>query len=288
MSHFNLGKALDDKILSEQAIASYRECIRINPNYDKPYLNIGTILAKQSRFGEALGFFGQTIRFNPRSSIGYSNYGAMLHALGRSREGVIYALKALEIQPNYLDPLANLVTIYSTLGQFDPAIQHAQRALEISPGNTQIRLQLAELLVRCNRIDQAVEQYRELNRQDPNMMSPLENLAVLLATAQQDSLRNGAEAFQYAQKVCQLTNWSRPESLDTLGAALAELRRFNEAIAVAAKAEQLAKSAGNTGFAEVVAQHIESYKVSAPLRLQLLPAPTAQPPAPTSAPAWPK
>jgi tetratricopeptide (TPR) repeat protein len=86
----------------------------------------------------------------------------------------------------------------------------------------------------------AVARYRRALELDPYLVEALNNLAWLLATCPEASLRNGAEAVQLAEKACQITKYHRTIMVGTLGAAYAETGRFPEAVATAQKACDLA------------------------------------------------
>jgi tetratricopeptide (TPR) repeat protein len=82
----------------------------------------------------------------------------------------------------------------------------------------------------------------ELSR-NPDSAMALNNLAVLLATAPEAGLRNGAEAVQLAERACALTANRNPVLLTTLAAAYAEAGRFEEAIQTAQQAIKFAREA---------------------------------------------
>ena len=62
-------------------------------------------------------------------------------------------------------------------------------------------------------------------------VSAINALAWQQATDSDASLRNGAEALQWAEKACQQDGWKTAAYVDTLAAAYAELERWNEAVA---------------------------------------------------------
>jgi len=78
--------------------------------------------------------------------------------------------------------------------------------------------------------NQAIADYTEAIKLDPNDARSHERLAWVLATASKDELRDGKKAVDYAKKACELTDWKKPDYLATLSAAFAESRDFKEAI----------------------------------------------------------
>lgn len=86
----------------------------------------------------------------------------------------------------------------------------------------------------------AAGRYRRALQLDPYLVEALNNLAWLLATCPEASVRNGAEAVQHAEQACQLTQYGRTIMVGTLAAAYAEAGRFSEAVATAQKACELA------------------------------------------------
>jgi len=85
----------------------------------------------------------------------------------------------------------------------------------------------------------------------------MNGLAWWLATAPEDSLRNGEEAVRWAKKVYHLT--PTPEAADTLAAAYAETDRWDEAIALQESAfRDVSKS--NMQYAREFGNRLELYK----------------------------
>jgi tetratricopeptide (TPR) repeat protein len=86
----------------------------------------------------------------------------------------------------------------------------------------------------------AIAHYRRALKIDPYLVEALNNLAWLLATCPEASIRNGVEAVQLAERACQITEFRRTIFVGTLGAAYAEAGRFPEAVTTAQKACELA------------------------------------------------
>ena len=128
-------------------------------------------------------------------------------------------------------------------------------------------------LGQLGRTREAVAQYREALRLNPNLAVALNNLAWVLATSPDDGLRNGTEAVRLGERACELTHYDEPLFIGTLAAAYAEAGRFPEAVATAEKAEQLATTAGSKKPAGENRQRLELYRAGKPYHD---PAPMAQ------------
>jgi hypothetical protein len=102
--------------------------------------------------------------------------------------------------------------------------------------------------------------FREVVNRNPNSPVALNNLACLLATVGDPSLRDGAEAVRLAERARELTDSQNTSVLSTLAAAYAENGRFDEAVATAEKACVLAKAQGETQLLEGNQRMIELYK----------------------------
>jgi len=89
-------------------------------------------------------------------------------------------------------------------------------------------------------------------------------LAWLLATSADPKQRNGAEAVEWAEKACGLTQHRNHLYLDTLGTAYAEAGRFEDAVRVTRQAVELATAARNAGQAEKYRRRVTLYEWKQP------------------------
>ena len=184
----------------------------------------------RGQFDEAINNFRKSIQINPNNCEALKNLGDALAAKGRFDEAIEHYRKALQINPNFPDALNNLGVALAAKGQFDEAIKNYYKAIQINP----------------------------------NSSGALNNLAWVLAAAPKDELRNGAEAVRLAEHACELTHYGESLLIGTLAAAYAESGRFQEAVATAEKAEQLATDAGLTSVAEKNRQLLEFYRAGKP------------------------
>src|SRR5262249_43951722 len=98
----------------------------------------------------------------------------------------------------------------------------------------------------------------------PNDPDTLSNLAWVLATWPDATIRNGAQAVELAQRANQLSGGRHPMILATLAAAYAEAGRFADAISAAATALQLAQA--DPVFCDVLRTQLKQYQAGSPFR----------------------
>lgn len=113
---------------------------------------------------------------------------------------------------------------------------------------------------------EAIPQYEAALAIEPNSPLPLNNLAWILATAPDASLRDDARAVALAEKAKALTGDNDPAYLRTLAAAYANAGRYDEAIKTAERALPLAEAAGNAALAFDLRTNISGYRLEEPVR----------------------
>jgi len=92
------------------------------------------------------------------------------------------------------------------------------------------------------------------------------NLAWLRATCPVAAVRNGDEALELAKRANQRCDGKRPDVLDTLAAAYAELGWFPEATAAEGKAVELAAQQHAQSLADALRARLAGYKAGKPFR----------------------
>ena len=78
--------------------------------------------------------------------------------------------------------------------------------------------------MQAGREEAAAGEFRQVLKIQPDNVSALNNLAWILATAPQDSVRHGDEAVALAGQASRLTGGENPAMLRTLAADIARLR----------------------------------------------------------------
>ena len=241
----------------------WRDTLAKNPAAWTAHNNLGCLLAEQNKIDEAIGHFDASLKFNPRNAQAHGNLARALSLQGRFAEAETHFLAALKIKPRDADVHKSYAAALQQRGRTEEALAHLREALEAQP-DVETRLQVATLLGATKKTREAVAQYREALSLKPDSVEALNNLAWLLATSPDGSLRDGPEAVRFAEHACRLTQYKEATQLGTLAAAYAEAGRFAEAVATAEKARDRATAAGNTRFAGINQQLLTLYRAGRP------------------------
>ena len=113
---------------------------------------------------------------------------------------------------------------------------------------------------------EAIEQYERAVALAPEDPHSRNNLAWILATSSDGSIRDGAKAIGFAEQAAALSGGRDPQFLRTLGAAYAETGRFTEAVSAARQAVAIANMQGKQGLAKNLEKDLVFYRANLPLR----------------------
>lgn len=127
--------------------------------------------------------------------------------IGDARNAAKRFEELLAIAPDSATAHYGMAVACQRSGQAQAAYWHFARATALATGNVDYRLELARTAAQVGELGEAVRQYREALRIDPNHPQALYRLARVLALPKTPG-RNRAEAVRLAERACVLTRWS--------------------------------------------------------------------------------
>jgi len=154
-------------------------------------------------------------------------------------------------------------------GKTAEAIEHYAESLRIKQNQFKAHNVLAELLYTQGKTEEAIEHWKQAIHFQPDLPDVLNNLAWIMAVHEDDKFRNPSEGFRYAQKACELTEFKKPDLLDTLSAAYAAVGKFDEAIETAQRALKLYQDLGQEKKADDLQNRLELFRQGQPYREKL-------------------
>jgi len=297
-AHNNLGCSLCQIGRVNEAITHFQRAVEIKPDFAEAHNNLGNCLFQIGRANEAITHFQRALEIKPDYAEAHNKLGYSLFQTGRANEAITHFRRALEVDPDYAEAHNNLGYALFQTGRANEAITHFQRAVEIKPDWAEAHNNLGYSLLQVGRVDEAIIQYQKALALEPESADACErlgnafrrkgmaaeamacyqkaielqpqfipaqiNLAWMLATWPEPSVRNGGKAVALAEQANQFSKDKDPLILRTLAAAYAEAGRFPEAVLTAKQALALAVAQSNPGLTNELQTEIGLYQTNSP------------------------
>lgn len=220
--HYNLAKVLEAQGKTDQALESYREAIKYNPDFAAAYSNMGTLYRAQGLVEEALASYREAVRISPLPEAHY-NLGNALKSKGCLDEAVASYRSALQLKPDFYEAYNQLGFTLYDLNRLDEAAESIEQALRHHP-DAMGAFNLGNIRMRQMRLEQAISCYRQAIQLNPHHAEAHNNLGTALRIM---SRQDGAlSAYREAVRL-------KPDYVSAhvnLGFLLSEYGRFDGAL----------------------------------------------------------
>ena len=261
---------------------------------------LATLTWRQSTmYRDVVTLYRTTLRQNSACWLACNNLGSALVAQGKTDEAIHLYERAIVLRPAYAEAHNNLANAFAHTGHPQEAVAQYEAALATDPQIAGIHANLAVVLTQMGRPDEGIIQYREAARTGHDRATALVNLAdallqrgdhreaaarlaqalalrpadagvandlaFLVATTTDPSLRDGPRALILAERINAQTSGGEPLILRTVAAAQATSNRFPEAIITAQNALELATSRHDNPLADALRTDLELYRLNTPL-----------------------
>ena len=175
-AHLYAGIALgnvaeDDSSLRGDAIAAYREAIRLKPGYASAHVSLGVALYAMGKFDAAVATFREAIRLRPEDSTSHFNLGNGLQAKGQLDDAIAAWREAIRLKPDLLNAHVYLARTLKAKGQLADAAAALREVIRLNPDDTESHVSLGVVLHDRGQVDDAIAAYREAIRLKPGNAS---------------------------------------------------------------------------------------------------------------------
>ncbi len=258
-------------------------------------------------FADALPILRALVSEVPGSAQVVANLGVCLLHTGEMEQAREKLDEALAMDPESTEAHEGLGDLHAMAERFAEALDHYRMAIATGSDKPAIVLKIGEALLRLKRADEAVEHFGsilsahgEFPAVEDRLQKLVEHLSVaqlrsgqvadcvrtlrtgathapdprgvrllatLLATLQDDSLRDGKEALHWANRLMELREGNaQPLDLATLAAAYAETGDYTKAIQYAERAIEACQDAGESRFELEIRNQLTTYRAGRPYR----------------------
>jgi len=210
--------------------------------------------------------FKHALAVTTNNDVAENNLGIVYLRKGNLDEAISLLQAAVDLRPDNSPAHENLAKALLQKGHVTDALIHYRKLLELQPNNIEVHNIVGTVLIQQGRIREGVEEWQKVLEIQPDNGNAMSNLAWVLATSPDDSLRDGAKAVQLAEQAMRISGRRIPVLFRTLAAAYAEGGQFSEAIQTAQQGIELANTQGNSELATELSGNIALYQERQPLR----------------------
>lgn len=252
----------------------WNHTMTVSPANDMAHTNLGYLFLNRSDFDQAISHFQKALEIRSSRAFGHykvgealieNNLGVALTHKGRLTEAIDHYEKAAEMRPDYGDAYLNLGSILFGQARTDEAIALWRKAAATLPKDAGFHTLLGDEFLKKGLPKDAIAEYEHAIRIFPRDSVSRNNLAWLLATSSDRSIRDGERAAELAEQAAQLSSGKDANYLRTLAAAYAEVGRFSDAITVAQQAAALATMQGKADVVSRLKKDLVLYQEHLPL-----------------------
>jgi tetratricopeptide (TPR) repeat protein len=151
-AHLNLGVMLARLGKPEEAIAEFREAVRLEPDRAAIRFTLGTLLFEHGQIEEAVAAYREAIRLDPSLSMAHTNLGLALAQRGKPQDAIAEYREAIRLQPGDAEAHCNLGRSLQQRGEFPEALAELRRGHEIGSKRPGWRYPTAEWVRDCERM----------------------------------------------------------------------------------------------------------------------------------------
>lgn len=166
--HTDLGDELTRQGRIDEAVASFRRALELDPNWYDAHNGLGMALLRRNRPADAIRHFDFATAINPQRGAAFAGRGAALVQMDRLDDAFGAFQQSLQLDPHFADAHANMGAILARRGDLDGAVRHYEEALRLQPELARTHFNLAVALSRMGRLESAAERFRQATRLEPS------------------------------------------------------------------------------------------------------------------------
>jgi tetratricopeptide (TPR) repeat protein len=212
------------------AIAAFSEAIRLDPNSARAYAYRAQAWGGKHYRDREIADLDQAIRLDPKNALYRISRAESWSSQGRHEQAMADYDDALRLEPNNPALYVARGNEWRRHVKLDLALIDYDRAIQLDPKYVHAYICRALITKQRRAFARAVVELSEIIRMAPDNAEVHRTLARILATCNDNAVRDGNRAVQEATLACELTHWSDPDGLDTLAAAYAETGDYQSAV----------------------------------------------------------
>jgi tetratricopeptide (TPR) repeat protein len=160
----------------DAAIDSYKQALKIKPDYADAYNNMGIALNNKGDLEAAINSYKQALKINPDYALAYNNMGIALYDKRNSEAAINSYKQALKIKPDYAEAYNNMGNALKVKGDLDAAIDSYEQAIKIKPDYVEAYSNMGNALKVKGDLGAAIDSYKQALKIKPDYADAYCNL----------------------------------------------------------------------------------------------------------------
>lgn len=213
------------------AVAVYRQIVRLDPSDPIIYKYLGIALARSGKPDEALKEYAHSLQLDPSNASVHYNIGVLLIEARKEDQAIAHFQQAIQLDPGLVTAHFQLANLLMRKGEDADAEREYGIVVSLEPQNGLAHLMQAMAAVHSGSYGRARTLLEEAAAAFPADADIANALARLLAAAPDPAVRDQSRALRIVET---LVNNQQGDALEvgiTLAMALAAVGRFQEAAA---------------------------------------------------------
>jgi len=248
-------------------IKMWSNVLRVAPNNDRAHYNLARQIRARGELELAIEYYEQVLQLNPYHEKAHNDLAISLAGKALYREAAEHYEAALRIDPEYAIALVNYGNLHARAGRFGEAEVYYRKAIKADTEFAAPHVHLGEMSLRQGKLRSALANFRRADVLAPNQLGANTQIAWILATADDQEIRDGQQAVEIAERLVRQFGESEYRLLDVLAAGYAEVGRIDEAIEKARAAYHLASAAEREEDKQAIQLRLKQYREGEPYRI---------------------
>jgi tetratricopeptide (TPR) repeat protein len=160
-AHNNMGVVLLEIGELNAAIDSYKQALKIKPNYAEAHYNMGNALKEKGELNATIDSYEQALKIKPDYADAHNNMGVVLLEIGELNAAIDSYKQALKIKPDYAEAHYNMGNALKEKGELNATIDSYEQALKIKPDYADAHNNMGTALQDHGKLEEAIEAYNK-------------------------------------------------------------------------------------------------------------------------------
>jgi len=157
--HFDYGVALQKENRWQEAEEQYKIALRLNPSAPKSHMNLAVALMAQAKFDEAAPHMEEALRLEPNDGEFHLRYANLLQRIGRGDEAGPQYEAAARLLTDSPEAHYNYALSLVSAGKGNDSLSELRQVVQLKPDHVDAQLQLADALFAKGNLEEAKMHY---------------------------------------------------------------------------------------------------------------------------------